>query len=172
MKSEPKRKTPRPPGGHVADNVRHVVEVATVADVDEVIELGRTIHEVSHDRRLAYSEERVRKLLLHLIATPESSVLFVTRAGGRVVGGFAGGVSPQWYSEELVGFDYAFFVKPGARHGMRSASLVQAFVIWAQRRGAKQIKVGVTTGVDIKSTARLYESLGFRGYGVGFSKEV
>lgn len=154
------------------ENVRHVVEVATAADLDGVVELGRVIHAASSDSALTYSGPKVRALLEHLIASPTAGVLFVTRSEGRVVGGFAGGISPHLFSEDLVAFDYAFFVKPGARHGMRSAALVQAFVIWAKRRGAKRVKVSATYGLDVASTARLFQSLGFTSYGVGFSKEV
>ncbi len=158
--------------GVARDTTPKTVEVATLADVPRLVEMGEQLHLISDHRRFSYSPKKVATLLSSLISNPETGVVFVTRQRGRVVGAFAGGLAPQWYSEELVGFDFSFFIEPGARTGMRSAALIQAFVIWCTRRGAREVRVGITTGIEVEGTSRLYRSLGFEDGGVGFSKEV
>ena len=152
--------------------IRQIVEVAQPADTAELALLGEQLHDLSSHRVLTFNRKKVEALIERLISDPENAVVFVTRSAGRIVGAFAGAIAPQWYSDDRVGFDYAVFIKPNSRHGIRSAALVQAFVIWCQRRGARQIRLGITTGIDVGGTSRLYHSLGFVDAGVAFSKEI
>lgn len=149
-----------------------LVELAAKGEISALVDLWVTVHEQSGDRALAHSREKVSNLFARLLDSPESAAVFVTKTKANVVGMFAGAVAPHWYSDDLVGFDYAFCVAPGATHHANSEALVQAFVLWCKRRGAKQIRVGVMPGADLAGAIRLYRSMGFADAGVGFSKEV
>lgn len=148
-----------------------LVEVATFEDVPRLAELGELLHATSDHRRLSFDRSKVEALLAHLIADP-SGIVFVSRREGQIVGAFAGAVTPNWFSSDLIGVDYSFFVEPSARRSMRGTALILAFVIWCGKRGARMVKTGITTGIEIKSTSRLYRSLGFVDAGVGFMKEL
>jgi GNAT superfamily N-acetyltransferase len=145
--------------------------VGATEDVPRLTQLGEELHAASDHRAMGFSRSKVETLLTTLIADPNGAV-FVTRREGVIVGAFAGAVVPNWFSDDLIGVDYSFFVLPDARNDMRGTTLILAFVRWCQRRGARQVKVGITTGIEVESTSRLYRSLGFVDAGVGFSKEV
>jgi GNAT superfamily N-acetyltransferase len=147
------------------------VEPATVKDVARLAEMGEELHASSDHRVLGFDRTKVERLLTALINDP-NGVVFVSRRDGIVVGAFAGAVVPNWFSDDLIGVDYSFFVLPDARNDMRGTTLILAFVRWCQRRGARQVRVGITTGIEVESTCRLYRSLGFVDAGVGFTKEV
>lgn len=147
------------------------VEPAVLADVPRLAELGEALHAASRHHRLSFSREKVEALLTHLINDP-NGVVFVSRRDGQIVGACAGIVSPNWFGDDLIGMEYSFFVEPGARNDMRGTTLVLAFVRWCQRRGAKQVRMGITTGINEPDTAKLYRSLGLSDGGVLFTKEL
>lgn len=148
-----------------------LVEPATLEDVPRLAQMGEELHASSDHRVLGFDRQKVERLLATLIADP-NGVIFVSRRENVIVGAFAGAVVPNWFSDDLIGVDYSFFVLPDARKDMRGTTLILAFVRWCERRGARQVKVGITTGIEVESTSRLYRSLGFADAGVGFSKEV
>ena len=42
-----------------------------------------------------------------------------------------------------------------------STRLLDNYIAWARTRGADLIQLGITTGVHVEATTRLYESAGF-----------
>lgn len=148
-----------------------LVEVATLADVPRLAEMGEKLHAASDHRVLSFSREKVESMLTHLITDP-NGVVFVSRRDGVIVGAFAGAVAPHWFSADLVGIDFAFLVEPDARGASRGTTLILAFKCWCERRGARLVKVSIASGIQVESEARLVRSLGFVEAGVGFMKEV
>lgn len=156
---------------HLAGPFLDLVEVATLADVPCLAELGEQLHAASDHRVLAFNREKVERTLTHLITDP-NGVVFVSRRDGVIVGAFAGAVAPHWFSDDLVGLDFAFFVEPDARGASRGTTLILAFKRWCERRGARLVKVSIAAGIEVESASRLVRSLGFVDAGVGFMKEV
>lgn len=91
---------------------------------------------------------------------------------GQIVGFMLGYVSEQFFGDDLVACDLAVFVLPEFRGKRISLRLIAAFEAWAKARGAIQVMLGQSTGVDIERTRSLYERLGYRTVGCNVKKEL
>lgn len=146
------------------------VEVATSEDAPRLAELGELLHDTSSYAGIPYNREKVEALMRSL--ADGAGVVFVVRRDGVIVGGIAGSVTEHWFSEEKLGFEYSFFIEPSARHGITASKLVAAFTTWCRLRGAKKVRMGITTGINEQGTAGLYRLLGFKDAGALFQLEV
>jgi len=72
----------------------------------------------------------------------------------------------------LIAYDYSIFVEPSKRNGVIAVRLIQTFKEWARIKGAKQIYMGIGTGVSVEGTTRLYESQGLRNIGPLLMMEI
>jgi len=146
------------------------VEVATPDDAPEIAELGELLHDTSSYAPIPYSREKVEELMRTLAGG--AGAVFIVRRGDRIVGGIAGAVAPHWFSDQLHGFEYSFFIHPDARNGFTAMKLLSAFRIWCERRGAKSVRIGITTGIHPEKTAQLYRLAGFKDAGSLFNMEL
>lgn len=147
-----------------------MIAAAKLEDVIRIVDLGEMLHQESTYRDIPYSRQKVAALMTKLIA--EDGVVFVSKKDGVVVGGIAGGVTPYWFSDELVGYEYSFFLEPGSRHGISALKLINAFKAWCKARGAKRLRMGITTGINADGTARFYRMAGFSDAGALFETEL
>lgn len=146
------------------------VEVATPEDAAEIAALGQLLHDTSSYAGIPYRPAKVETLMRNLAAG--AGVVFVVRQDGAIAGGIAGAVSEHWFSDELHGYEFSFFIRPEARNGFTAIKLVNAFSIWCRARGAKSVRMGITTGIHEASTGQLYRMLGFKDAGSLFQLEV
>lgn len=147
-----------------------MIRPATHEDIPRLVELGAIMHSTTNYNHLVYMPEKTGAFLGTLING--EGVMFVAEVGGLLVGGLAGGLTEQWFNSDLIAFDYCLFVEPGRRQGLIAVKLVLAFQEWARLQGAKQIHMGVTTGVNVSNTARLYARLGFKYDGPLMKMEI
>jgi GNAT superfamily N-acetyltransferase len=147
-----------------------MIRPATLADVMRIVDIGESLHSESTYRGIPYSRDKVMGLMRSLIQG--GGVVFVAEKGGEVVGGIAGGVTSHWFSDELTGFEYSFFVLPEHRHGLVAMKLLLAMKAWCTAKGAKTLRIGITTGINVEGTARFYRHMGFRDAGNLFEMEL
>jgi GNAT superfamily N-acetyltransferase len=146
------------------------VEVATPADAAEIAALGRVLHDRSTYAEVPYNEAKVEQHMRSLMTN--GGVVFVVRKDGAIVGGIAGAVSAWWFSDELMGYEYSFFIAPPHTNGMAAMRLMSAFRTWCKARGAKSLRVGITTGIHQEKTAAFYRLMGFKDIGPLFELEL
>jgi hypothetical protein len=84
----------------------------------------------------------------------------VAEKDGAVIGWLAGGIAEQWFSRQLMAFEYGLFIAPEHRGGTAGPRLAKAFITWAEEHGAAIINMGITTGVHEERTGDLYSRLG------------
>ena len=147
-----------------------MIRPAKHADVPRLIEVGALLHATSSYAETAFNPGKAAKLLDSLI--DGLGVVFVAEIGGMVVGGFAGAVTEQWFSDELIAYDYSFFLDPKTRSGITATRLMLSFIEWAKLKGAKHIQVGITTGINVEGTSKFYRSLGFSDAGIFFKRDI
>lgn len=141
-----------------------MIREATRGDIEEIIGLAFEMHQESRYCVMEFDVEKVVGFLVGCIEH-EDYLLLVAEKGGKIIGGFAGFVMEQWFSHDLFASDFALFVSPDRRGGMVAAQLVKAFTGWAKVKGCKMIQLGISTGVKVKETGKLYERLGYENYG-------
>lgn len=147
------------------------VEVATPEDAPRIAELGELLHDTSSYADIPYNRAKVEALMRTLTAGGDN-VVFVVRREGVIVGGIAGSVSAQWFSDEKLGYEYSFFVEPSARNSGSAVKLLSAFKTWCAMRGAKKVRIGITTGIQEEITGKFYRRMGFQDAGALFQWEA
>lgn len=147
-----------------------MIRPAKHSDVPRLIELGTLLHSTTSYSTMNFCPVKSAAFLHELING--QGVVFVAEVRGEVVGGMAGGVIDQWFSNDLIAYDYSLFVDPSKRNGVIAVRLIQTFKEWAKLKGAKQIYMGIGTGVSVEGTTRLYESQGLRNIGPLLMMEI
>lgn len=147
-----------------------MIRPAKHSDVPRLIELGTLLHSTTSYSTMNFCPVKSATFLHELING--QGVVFVAEVRGEVVGGMAGGVIDQWFSNDLIAYDYSLFVEPSKRNGVIAVRLIQTFKEWAKLKGAKQIYMGIGTGVSVEGTTRLYESQGLRNIGPLLMMEI
>jgi len=147
-----------------------MIRPAKHSDVPRLIELGTLLHATTSYSTMSFCPDKSAAFLHELING--QGVVFVAEVRGEVIGGMAGAVTDQWFSNDLIAYDYSVFVEPSKRNGVIAIRLIQAFKEWAKIKGAKQIYMGIGTGVSVEGTTRLYESQGLRSIGPLLMMEI
>lgn len=147
-----------------------MIRPAKHSDVPRLIELGTLLHATSSYSTMNFCPDKSAAFLHELING--QGVVFVAEVRGEVVGGMAGAVAEQWFSNDLIAYDYSIFVEPSKRNGVIAVRLIRTFQEWARIKGAKQIYMGIGTGVSVEGTTRLYESQGLRNIGPLLMMEI
>lgn len=122
------------------------------------------MHAISTYAGIAYSAEKVSRSLLELI--DGQGVVFVAERGGEIVGGIAGYVTEYWFSDEFLGVDSTLLIKPDRANGITALRLIAAFRAWCAAKGARQMKLGITTGIHVDTTEKLYQVAGLDRDGI------
>lgn len=147
-----------------------MIREATFADLEEMIVLGYDMHQESRFKTCEYSVEKVCAFLSMAINS-DDYLAIVCEKQSTVIGGFVGFVAPHWFSDDLMAGDFALFMHPDHRGGRAAAKLVKRFIDWALEKGVSRefIQPGITTGVEVEKTTKLYEFLGFEKTGAFFT---
>jgi GNAT superfamily N-acetyltransferase len=149
-----------------ADMVRN----AKAGDIPALIELGARMYiESRYSQNSPFDEEKCAELARNLISSP-AGCLLVAEKDGAVIGWLAGGIAEQWFSRQLMAFEYGLFIAPEHRGGTAGPRLAKAFITWAEEHGAAIINMGITTGVHEERTGDLYSRLGLSRTGLLYSK--
>lgn len=145
-----------------------MIRDATLDDLPGLLALGARMHaESPHFSRLTFSPEVLEQTLRGVIASPHG-FLRVGMADGKIAGVFVAMAFQHWCSTDLVASDLALFVEVEHRGSMLAARLIAQYKHWARATGVKPglINAGVSTGIHVEQTTRLYEACGFKRYGV------
>lgn len=148
-----------------------MIRPAKHSDVPRLIELGTLLHSTTSYSTMNFCPVK-SAAFLHELINGQQGVVFAAEIRGEVAGGLVAGVVDQWFSNDLIAYDYTLFIDPAKRHGITAIRLIQAFKEWAKIKGAKQIYMGIGTGVSVKGTTELYESQGFRNIGPLLMMEI
>lgn len=143
-----------------------MIRDATLDDIPALLALGARMHaESPHFLQIAFSAEKLEATLRNVLAA-EGGFLVVADVGGQVAGVMMGLAMQHWCSDDIVATELALYVEPECRGSLLAARLIRRYLSWAGALGAKIITAGVSTGVNVEQTARLYEAMGMKRFGV------
>ncbi len=142
-----------------------MIRDAVEADIPTLLGLGAMMHQESIYAAYHYDRSKVEDLMRAMIFS-RYGLLFVSQENGVIQGGFMGSINPHWFGSDLVASDFALFLAPEHRNGRTGLRLVKHYIEQAKAKGASQIMLSNSTGVELERVASLYESMGFvkRGY--------
>jgi len=151
------------------------VRFAERADAPALIALAlENRQEIAH-APVEVSQARVEQTLHGLFELNQGShvVLLVQTDAGEPVGLLIGCVERYFYSDALQAQLIQWYVKKAYRGTSAAPRLVKAFVAWARSRGAHDVFMGISSGLNVHLTHRLMRRLGFAylggNYGVSLS---
>jgi len=144
-----------------------MIREATLADVGSLLVLAEQMHAESRFSPRRFSVDKMAALFQSLIAS-DTGVVLVAEQAGELLGVFAGYVAEDWFGPDLAAGDFGLFVRPDRRGAVAAAGMVRRFVAWAQSKGVARPDLGISTGVHLDATTRLYRALGFQPVGTIF----
>lgn len=136
------------------------------SDFDALIALARKMWSESTYRNLNLDDGKLRKLGERMVTDPDMFGFLAEEESGERIGFFIGFIAEHYFGTDKVASDLALFVDPGRRGGMAAIRLMNAFEQWAVSKGAKEICLGITTGVNEEITQKLYARLGYERSGI------
>lgn len=149
-----------------------MIRAARSEDIPAFVELARAMHADSSYRDFAFSEQHLTGYLAMALDTPSRYCILVAEQGDRLVGFFAGYLESFVFGPETVAYDTAFFVAPEHRGTTTAKRLIEAFRTWAIAHGAREIGLGISTGIDIERVGGFYERLGWSRSGVIYKQRL
>jgi len=144
-----------------------MIRAASPEDEERLLDLGAMMHAESVYATISYNREKARKELLWSM---EKGCVFVSEDSEGVHGVIMGYVKGPWFSDDLVGFEEAFYVVPEKRAGRRATMLIFSWASWCVENGAKLLRPKTSCGSY--RAERLYGRLGFEAVGQEFVKVI
>lgn len=101
---------------------------------------------------------------------PGTHVLFVAEtAQGQLAGGLLGCVERYYYSDELQAQLIQWYLRTSYRGTSIAPRLVKAFVEWGRSRGASEVFIGISSGIDVQQKHVMMRRLGFEHMGGNYA---
>ena len=157
------------------------VRAAIKRDVGAVVEMGQAMWEESPRYRgglIRYDPEKAqaaceflmeRDDLCLLVSTAQEYVTPILPMQIPVAFAVGAVYAPLW-SRDKQGWETEMYVKPPYRRGMRLYRLATALEGWARDQGAREMNVGVSTGIDNEMVASFYRRLDYHDAQIGLVK--
>lgn len=140
-------------------------------DAPELVALARRLHAESWYCDLAFSEENAIQLIDRAIHAPDMLGLVLEAADGTVIGFLAAACARHAFCDSLYACDLALYVAPEHRGGPGLVRMIRAYEAWCRIKGVSEILIGVSSGIDIERTGRLYGKLGYGDPVVAYRKK-
>lgn len=147
------------------------VRAATINDIANIIPLCEQLHSNSSYANKGLNLDKTRSFIAMLI-TSESDNAFVAVEDHKIIGFFFCGLTYEWFSDDLIAFDYSVYVIPERRNGRAAIKLFKAFEAWAKDKGTVYVQIGITTNINVINNSRFYNYLGYQDSGVLFEKRL
>jgi len=142
-----------------------MIRAPTTTDIDQLLQLCARMHQESAYSFLPFDPDKVRRLVTDVIERGELYCGLVADDGGVLIGMLAGYLADYMFCDEQLACDLLVFVDPPYRGGWTAVRLISTFRAWALGRGARELCLGVSTEVDVDTTGKFYERLGFSRVG-------
>lgn len=147
------------------------IRLGRIEDKDALIALAlENQREILHNN-ISINPLRVEQALKGLFELNQGThVLFVAETtDGQLAGGLLACVERYYYSDELQAQLIQWYLRKSFRGTSIAPRLVKAFVEWAKSRGASEVFMGISSGVDVQLTHRMMRRLGFSHLGGNYA---
>ena len=134
---------------------RMVIRQPTIQDVDQLMRMCERMHQESVYSFLPFDSQKVRETIDSYLEQPGVYGSFVAEVDRELVGMVGGFVTDYFFSHEKMASDSVLFVEKPYRGTRAAVRLIQAFERWAIASGARELCLGISTGVDTERTRTL-----------------
>lgn len=143
----------------------------TLADIDDLIELGRKMHGESQFSGYRFADERVTLAGAIAIASPQG-FCFGAWDGDKLIGFMLAEVVYHGVVDINVGREMYLYVDPEHRGSFVGKHLISMYEQWCKALDVKFVFLDVSSGIDQDNVVRLTEILGYENKGVLMGKEL
>lgn len=163
----PAQDMPIRPGPRSRSRVRPAEE----ADIEELLELTRKIIPTTRWASESVDADKFRAKCLRFLAEQgnHQCALLWERIdlplGQRIQGVMVGQAQEFFWCNRRQAAVIVFAIKPEARGGSGALKMLTAFRLWAEKRGAHEMAIGVGSGDKPKATGAILSRMGFSWVG-------
>ncbi|GAA4647919.1 hypothetical protein GCM10023116_01810 [Kistimonas scapharcae] len=141
-----------------------VIRRMEVADVRRVVEMGHSLRNESRYAEYDFNFDRATDFVARHVSS-DTYAGFLLEVEGEIVGVLLAYSTYIYFGHDVVAQESAFFIEPEYRGKKYLELLVNAYLKWAHKQGAKCAYLGVTTGVNEDRTVASLEKHGFHRFG-------
>lgn len=145
---------------------------AELEDVATLYGLAAQMHSESVYSKYNFDEAKVLNFITYYITHDHCIAIKALDDAGEIIGGFFGTVIPHYFGNDLQAFDVALFIHPDYRGTRTALHLIKAYREEAIARGASQVMLANSTGVDSDRVGQLFARSGFNHVGGVYSLHV
>ena len=146
--------------------MKNQIRLCTSEDFGSMLELAHLMHQESPVYRdLPLERHKLLELAHASITRPELALLIVCTTNGQITGMLGGLSTTEYFGPSITTCDLFLYVHPDHRGSSAALRLIKTYKKWAEDLGATRINLGITTGVLLAETGRLYEAAGFKHSG-------
>lgn len=147
------------------------VRTASVTDVASIVRLGKELRDSSAYANKSFSDEKATAAVTTLVIS-DTDIALVAEEAGIIMGFLLGGLTYEWFSDDLFAFDYSVYVVPHKRNGRVAIKFFKAFEQWALQKGAVAIQLSISTNINVEKNSCFYQWLGYEVTGKMFEKRL
>jgi GNAT superfamily N-acetyltransferase len=137
-----------------------VIRPMTEDDIPDLIRMGKRFYDESPEyKRYNFAQEKLYQLGLWALTEPDRMCLVYDKGG--IQGMMYGMVYQQYFSTDLTASELFLFVDQDRRGALIGKRLVSAFEHWAHSMNAREIRVGVSAGINPDRVVGFYRALGY-----------
>lgn len=145
------------------------IRLATEADVEAIVRLGKEMVAESRFARYGMNEAKTRSAIETMIRNPASAcILLAVRSDGALAGMLAGYVTEFFFGDATVAQDRWYYVHRRYRGSSAGLKLLLAFRKWAENRKAHELSLNMSVAIDMQRFNRFMTHMGFTCCGSNF----
>jgi len=149
-----------------------VYEPFSVERIRDIVLLGQRMHEESAYSDMPFDIETAAQNIYTNIIQGDNGFGVIAYKDGAPVGIMAGALATHFFGPALFAYDFVWYVVPEDRGSSTAVRMLKRFEVWARSQGAKELHLGVTTGVDPEKTHSIYQRMGYTHVGNNYTLKL
>lgn len=141
------------------------------ADLPQLMRLAKEMHAETSFSTLSFDEPKAAAEIMSCIMNTDMLVC-AAEIDGKIVGLIAAYLDKPYFSEDLVVYDYIWYVGKDARGTMVGPRLLKHLSEWAGLCRAKAVFVTLGSDVSQDRVGKLVEKLGYSRLGGYYRKDI
>ncbi len=151
-----------------------IVRVTRPEDVVRAIDIAREYHGESHYRHIPFSEAKLLRVYGRLVARSDTTLGVLAKRGDAIVGVMLAEVGKYFLGTGgQIATNQVLYVSGRLRGtalgGRVAVRLMRLFIDWAKSKGADEINVHATSGIDPERTDKFLKRFGLQPYGGNYA---
>jgi len=140
-------------------------------DIMAMETLARKMHAEGAFRGLDYDVRKVLAIGDQLLHNPDYFGVLCEH-DDEIIGLMVCYITEFYFGTDKIAQDMVLYIDKTRRGGVGGLRMIEHYVEWAVEKGAKEIQLGQTVGIDADAVAKLYAHAGFELIGQLYKRRV